>query len=618
MLTMLFFLFSVALGSPWPELPLDQPGESSASDAAVIVGIDRYFVVDDVPGATRNAEDWYRYFTAVRAIPPARVRLLRDGEGTRERIMKEVEQAARLAGPGGRVWFVFIGHGVPMPDGTDGALVGVDAQGEPNLLFPRSVRRSELLRLLAGVEGVLVLDACFSGRSAGGSLLPDLQFLVPTWASEPTQSAVLSAGAATEFAGALPGGGRPAYSYLLLGGLLGWADADADGVVTAEEASIYAREALSATVRGRTQTPERTGPDLVLARQASAPGPSIAEIVLQAPLRPPSGASQPAEQQSVLDQRRAAHELRLAADLREAARRESAPPEVRDQLDQARSAILDQAEEAYHSLTQAIGSGSPGAREQAQAFVQRFGNAFAEVGSHWETVVVPEVDRVRAWLRTGDLNARTTAISVPPPPRKTRLPWRLWRKTSLELSSDYESDPARAFEIYTALFYLPEQIHQACGGGCSDIAEAAESLRSSALTYSMARLEPALSGLNARQTASMMVGMRAEAQDHWYAAAGSERPLLLVEDWSGFIDAVPSRRSAWQIRAGLIELAQHMERRGVSGRCASRVQDQRRDLLRRYAEIDPEAGLIYQADLPALADLLDQALRLAARSERCR
>ena len=294
MITLLFgALLAVANAGPWPEIAPPPATKSTTADAAVVVGIDRHFVVSDVPGATRNAEDWYRYLTTTRGIPPARVALLRDGEATRERVLAALKDAANQAGSLGRVWFIFIGHGVPTADGRDAALVGVDAQSTPDALYPRSVLRSEVLAALRQRESVIVLDTCFSGRSTAGALLPGLQFLVPSWAAPETRATLLTAGGADEFAGPLPGGGRPAFSYLVLGGLLGWADSDGDGRVTASEASTYARDALRATVRGRTQTPELAGPDVVLAEGASARGPDLASIVIARPpeVRVPAGVS---------------------------------------------------------------------------------------------------------------------------------------------------------------------------------------------------------------------------------------------------------------------------------------------------------------------------------------
>src|SRR5690606_17022090 len=100
-------------------------------------------------------------------------------------------------------------------------------------------------------RAVVVLDACFSGSSARGALMTGLQPVIPTHAL-PTavKTTVLTAGAADEFAGPLPGAGRPAFSYLVLGALTGWGDGDAAGRVTASEAVAYAHDAIAATVKG--------------------------------------------------------------------------------------------------------------------------------------------------------------------------------------------------------------------------------------------------------------------------------------------------------------------------------------------------------------------------------
>ncbi len=278
------------LGSPpdtaWPKLVLDAKGSAdSKRDAAVIVAIDRYSEVPPVPGATRNGDDWYTYLTRVRGIPPARVSLLRDGEATRERIVRHSKEAADRVGANGTLWFVFIGHGTPTPEG--GALVGYDAQQDTASLFARSVRQSELTaifeRATAG-RRIMVVDACFSGRTADGRpLAPGVQPLLAV-KDKPSKSAsllVMAAGRADQFAGPLPGANRPAFSYLLLGGLTGWADGNRDKQVTAGEAVTWARDTLRAVVPNRTQTPQLSGQsDVVLARAATAPAPDIGALRL--------------------------------------------------------------------------------------------------------------------------------------------------------------------------------------------------------------------------------------------------------------------------------------------------------------------------------------------------
>lgn len=288
------WLAAPAAAGPWPDLtpaPAAAPPPGLA-DAAVVVGIEDYLAVPDVPGARANAEAWYDWLARSRGVPLPHLRLLRDREATREVLLEEVERAAASAGAGGTVWVVFVGHGAPALDGKDGVLVGADAQQTARQLYDRSVSRGELEARLAGRESVLLLDACFSGSAGGQPLVPGLQPLIPSWALQSAGPTLLVGAGGGEFAGPLPGLGRPAFSYLALGGLRGWADADHDGEVRASELRTWVGDALAAVLVDRTQTPELAGPDRVLGRGTEAP-PDLAAIVRDLP-RTAAGPTAPA------------------------------------------------------------------------------------------------------------------------------------------------------------------------------------------------------------------------------------------------------------------------------------------------------------------------------------
>lgn len=209
----------------WPDLSVPPTvGQDGAGDAALLVGIDAYVFLPPVPGADDAVRDWRRFLVA-RGVPLANVQVLVDADAAREQILAEAAEVRERVAPGGTLWVVFVGHGAPAPDGRDGLLVGVDAQRTAVSLEARSVRRDELLAAVAGgpqADTVVVLDACFSGRTGvgvGDILVPGLQPLVPTYILPSTAATVLSAGSADQFAGPLPGLGRPAFSYLALGAL---------------------------------------------------------------------------------------------------------------------------------------------------------------------------------------------------------------------------------------------------------------------------------------------------------------------------------------------------------------------------------------------------------------
>lgn len=280
----------------WPDLSTAATEEGGGDkDAAVIIGIEVYDKLPPIPGAVQNAEDWYTYLTKTKKLPVSSVKLLRDDEGTREKLLKYIEEKAGQVKSGGTFWLIFIGHGAPGTDKTGALLVGVDTRADADSLASRAVGQEEILALLKKgkqSKSVLLFDTCFSGKSTEGApLVEGLQDLVlkkktteqvTKHKKEAKKEVVmLMAAASDQYAGPLPGAKRPAFSYLALGGLRGWADQDGDGEITAQEVATYTNEALLATVQGRSQTPELaatdTGAKLSKGKEKS---PDLAALVL--------------------------------------------------------------------------------------------------------------------------------------------------------------------------------------------------------------------------------------------------------------------------------------------------------------------------------------------------
>lgn len=257
-----------------------------SGDSAVVIGIDEYVFVPHVPGAVTNARDWYTFLIESRKVPVDKVHLLRNAQATREGMLKMAGVAAKEVRPGGTLWFIFVGHGAPSRDGSDGILVGADAQQDADSIFARSVAQQEIVTALAVAPSqnrVMVLDACFSGRTGSGApLAAGLQPLIRVKEIAPTQNVlVMSAGASDQFAGPLPGANRPAFSYLVLGALRGWA-ATPNGEVTAADSVNDARKVLNMMPIGRTQEPRLAGtiPNTTLAHHATEKGPDLHRMLV--------------------------------------------------------------------------------------------------------------------------------------------------------------------------------------------------------------------------------------------------------------------------------------------------------------------------------------------------
>jgi len=268
-----------ALAAP-PDLSVAPAGleRDGARDVALILAVERYAALPPVPGAVANALDWEAY---LRARGVRTVKVLTDNEVTPGNVLKVVAPALRgQLDSGGRVWVVFVGHGAPGPD-DHGALVGWAAQQNPQSLLDDSIPQTTLLDALgagSGVDVVAVVDACFSGTSAEGSLTKGampVRGVDPGVDSSGTTTLLVGA-KGTEYAGPYPGLGRPAFSWLLLGALRGWGDADGDGAVTADEAVSWSRRQILLAVNDRKQTPEVLGPSAVALSRGIERAPDLA------------------------------------------------------------------------------------------------------------------------------------------------------------------------------------------------------------------------------------------------------------------------------------------------------------------------------------------------------
>ncbi len=131
----------------WPDLRSAPPAEGGGGqDVALLVGIEDYAFVANVPGAVSNIDDWYSWLKRTRGLPLGSVVVLRDRDATAESILSEAAEAAERVGDGGTLWFVFVGHGAPSRDGRDGLLLGMDTQQTAESVYARGVSQSKLLR----------------------------------------------------------------------------------------------------------------------------------------------------------------------------------------------------------------------------------------------------------------------------------------------------------------------------------------------------------------------------------------------------------------------------------------------------------------------------------------
>ena len=239
---------------------IDAPLRTGATTpgAAVIVGIEDYAFLPDVPFANRDADTMANVITYTMGIAPERVTHLRTAN--REQLLSAM-QNAQAAAAGGPVYVYFAGHGATAPDGAL-MLVGDDAKAEAAVFTARSVRVPDLL-LAAGPRAKLFLDTCYAGVGRGGDpLIPGARLALPVYVMPPAaEQTVWTAAAPTEVSLPYQPAKHGLFTYFLAGGMRGWADGELDGApdgsVTEEEAWAFVQRALKGVEA--TQSPQRQG-----------------------------------------------------------------------------------------------------------------------------------------------------------------------------------------------------------------------------------------------------------------------------------------------------------------------------------------------------------------------
>lgn len=275
---------SLAMAQPteWPALEEPAPAAKSGSkDVVVLVAPEDYIYLDDIAGSEQNARDWEVFFKQSLGVPSSNVFKLTGSAAAVENIEAQVEAARAKTSPEGKLWFIFIGHGTTILDdegASKGYLLGADTQQSLKSVARRGLATENLLQMLeAGKQEktVVILDACFSGLDSKGKQLFEGGQLGLTEAAITARSeraTILTASSATQFAGALPGARRPAFSYLLLAALRGWVNKGNGEAVTAGAALEYTSDVLD-HLKDRKQEPTIEGdPELVLTRGAGDPG----------------------------------------------------------------------------------------------------------------------------------------------------------------------------------------------------------------------------------------------------------------------------------------------------------------------------------------------------------
>ena len=219
--------------------------ETNGDIQALVISADNSYVASEknLEFASMDADRVFRALISASKVPEKNITNLKNPQ------MKDVDQAILQLSknPAQKFLFYFSGHsdenGLHLKDG--------------------SITKSKFHELLGKISAkvkVVILDSCFSGalKSKGAQKAKAIE-LVQYNVDEPTGSVVLTSSSGTELSYESDKLKGSIFTYHLVSGLYGQADANSDGVVTIEELYqyVYAQTKFQSMVSGgKVQSPE--------------------------------------------------------------------------------------------------------------------------------------------------------------------------------------------------------------------------------------------------------------------------------------------------------------------------------------------------------------------------
>ena len=252
--------------------PLTRSVATNNDAIAIIIGVGKYVNTDaDAIYADTDAEVFQDYAVEKLGVPADRVKtLVNDAADERGVLLAVMRWLTRTAEPGqSDVYIFFAGHGLASDDGEKMYLLPHD--GAPELLDKTAILRDELFADIAAANPrsvTVFLDTCYSGSTRGPDMLIASRPIAIRAKEQavPEGFTVMTAAAGDQTAKPLEEAKHGMFSYFLMKGMEGDADANEDNQITAGELHAYVQQNVIQQSSG-SQTPELQGDaDRVLVR----------------------------------------------------------------------------------------------------------------------------------------------------------------------------------------------------------------------------------------------------------------------------------------------------------------------------------------------------------------
>ena len=247
--------------------PLGKQAAPDKNALALIIGIDSYKNAEPAKYADSDALMFRDYASEKLGIPEGRIKTLVNGDATIAEILLSIRKWLRRSTNQDKtdIYVFFAGHGLATPEGK-AYLIPFDGRPELEVLDRTALLQSEFFEEIAAAKPrsvTVFLDACYTGKTRTGKLLlADANYrpLVPVALDDglPDNFTLMTASSGFEFSGPLEEAKHGMFSYFLMKGMEGDADANQDDKITAGELHASVERNVDQQSSG-SQTPELQG-----------------------------------------------------------------------------------------------------------------------------------------------------------------------------------------------------------------------------------------------------------------------------------------------------------------------------------------------------------------------
>ena len=247
-----------------PLNPRKLKAQANPNAVALIIGIEAYSRLPQAQYADSDATHFYDYANQSLGVPPNKIKLLTDTKANRVDLLQAMRSWMKTEVNGkSDVYIFFAGHGLASADGSKTYLLPAD--GDRDLLDETSILRDDLIASAKGAKTItLFLDTCYSGGTRTNEiLLADARpiAIVPDKSALPSNVTVLAAASGAQLSSTYEAAQQGLFSYWLMKGLEGDADANKDKKITTGELHEYVARQVGpmAQRRNRQQDPQLMG-----------------------------------------------------------------------------------------------------------------------------------------------------------------------------------------------------------------------------------------------------------------------------------------------------------------------------------------------------------------------